>query len=1061
MMFSIIVVTLNAGEKLKQTVDSILAQSYADYEIVVKDGGSRDGSVESLPGDSRISLYTEPDKGIYDAMNQAVQKAKGDYLLFLNCGDLFYDTEVLKRTAGRIEKEGAGQRLILYGDTYWAKNGVRIAAPGHIDGAACYRNIPCHQSCFYAAELCREKPYDQGYRIRADYDHFLWCYYQAGAKMVYLDFTVSSYEGGGYSESRENRARDREEHRLITEKYMSEDELAKYRRAMKLTCAPLRSFLAENRWTSGNYHWLKDCFYHHKLRIFMGILLLAVELGAFFGTGIMLEEITNYHTGEGSYEEQQSDEANSFCQEFQPVYRDLHLVSFLMSKDDVTVQDGTVTVLISDGDNQILYEKTLGFEEVADGYFTDLEVNVKLKPKKSYYLSLITAPSSKGEYPTVGLCSKSYYLPENRTLLHEDEMPDAQLVSRYRYENALPVSKIRNIIIICVLTALGIMFGLPENKYLRKAAGIAILLAGPYMLGSRLEMLTYKELYYLPIALKWNVGIMYGIELIILLVTQSSRVTIALTNIALTLLYTANYFVIMYRGTPLRVNDFSAIGTAAEVVGEYRFVPNDHLAMAWAVLLLFVVFGVQTGTKKKKRSRNYLILRGISYAVSIAMALGITAYGGYRLLYTDLLTEAGFADEEFRGFYQDMIYSIDGYLVGTCIEVRNARITPPEGYSVEGVKEILAAAAETEEGQILLSEEEKADLPHVILIMNESFSDLRVLGDLELNMENMEFFNSLQENTVRGYVNASVIGGGTANSEFEVFTGCSTAFFPPSYYPYQQGVRRPLNSFISQMEKCGYTTHSMHPEPATNWKRNTVYRFFGFDESLWQKDFEGAEEIHSGVSDAETYQKVIEMYENRKEGEKLFIFDLTMQNHGGYPGKDGPYEVQSAKMQNAMIDEYLSLVKISDEAFADLIRYFEKQDEKVIICMFGDHQPWVSNLIVDTDKTAGSVDPDKLLSKYKTPFVIWANYDIEEAEGYDISMNYLGGLLQRTAGIPLSPYFSFLEKQREEYPIITINGYVDGEGKYYNWGSDGTEFPEYRMLQYNYLYDEDTVKWGY
>ena len=76
-------------------------------------------------------------------------------------------------------------------------------------------------------------------------------------------------------------------------------------------------------------------------------------------------------------------------------------------------------------------------------------------------------------------------------------------------------------------------------------------------------------------------------------------------------------------------------------------------------------------------------------------------------------------------------------------------------------------------------------------------------------------------------------------------------------------------------------------------------------------------------------------------------------------------------------------------------------------------------------------------------------------------MNYLGGLLQRTAGIPLSPYFAFLEQLREDYPIITLNGYVDEQGNYSNWGDGEDEFSEYRILQYNYLFDDHSVEWGY
>lgn len=1065
MKFSVIVVCLNAGEKLKKTVDSILKQSYTDFEIIVKDGGSSDGSVELLPQDERIALYNEKDKGIYEAMNQAVEKAAGEYILFLNCGDTFYDDKVLERAAACLEKEDAGAPIVLYGDTFGEKNHVMIAAPGHIDGSVCYRNIPCHQSCFYAAELCKKKPYDLQYRIRADYDHFLWCFYQAKAKMIYMGSAAASYEGGGYSESKENRSRDKEEHRLITEKYMSADELKKYRRAMLLTLAPVRSFLAENRFTSWFYHWIKDCIYNHRIRIVLGILLLAAELFAFLGTGVMQEEVTDYHTGEGAYELQLGDEQSRLSQEFKPVYSNLHMISFLMSKASVESEDGSVQVVISDDRGNVLYNRTLAFSEVADEYFTDLDVDIKVSPRKTYYLSLITTPSSGAEYPAVGLCRKSYYLPENGVLLGNGEIADAQLVSRYRYEDVLLPSKLRNVLLICIVTALGVMFGLPDHKWLRKTVGILIVLVGPYLLGSRLELLMYKEVFYTPLALKWNVGIMYGLELVVLLATWSERFTVLIVETALTILYSVNYFVVMYRGTPLRVNDFSAIGTATQVADSYSFVPNDHLAMAWGILLLLIVWSMQTGGGRtgrasKKREKKGLYVRVAAQVATAVMAVGITLFGGYELLYTDLLNRVGFADEAFKGFYQDLIYYIDGYLVGTCIEVRNARIMPPEGYSTKIAEEILKNAMENS-GTNEITEEEQAQLPHVILIMNESFADLRTLGELELNMENMEFFNSLKDNTVRGYVNASVLGGGTANSEFEVFTGCTSAFFSVNYYPYQQGVKKPLNSLVSQMEKYGYHTYSMHPEVSTNWKRDRVYRFLGFDESLWLQNFEGAEVVHHGVSDAETFDRIIKLYEDREEGEKLFIFDLTIQNHGGYSGKKTPYEVRSEKYQNAMLDEYLSLVKITDEAFEDLVTYFEDQDEKVIICMYGDHQPWLANLIVETDKTSRSVNMDKLLAKYKTPFVIWANYDIEEADDYDISMNYLGGLLQETAGVPLSPYFMYLRQLRDEYPIITTNGYQDAEGNYYNWGNTGTEFLDYRMLQYNYLFDDDTVKWGY
>ena len=272
MKFSIITVCLNPGEKLNATLDSVLRQSCRDAEVILKDGGSVDGSVTKWqkehaadPDAGRVRVFVEKDTGMYDAMNQAAARAEGEFLLFLNCGDVFPDGEVLERTRKVLEEEQAAgtdmERLVLYGDTCSGKNHVTIASAPAITGFTCYRNIPCHQSCFYSAALCRGKPYDLKYKIRADYDHFLWCFYKAKARMRHMNFPVASYEGGGYSESRENRERDKQEHRRITAAYMGKLELLKYRAVMAVTLAPLRRALAESSAFSGVYHGLKGLLY--------------------------------------------------------------------------------------------------------------------------------------------------------------------------------------------------------------------------------------------------------------------------------------------------------------------------------------------------------------------------------------------------------------------------------------------------------------------------------------------------------------------------------------------------------------------------------------------------------------------------------------------------------------------------------------------------------------------------------------------------------------------------------------------------------------------------------
>lgn len=808
------------------------------------------------------------------------------------------------------------------------------------------------------------------------------------------------------------------------------------------------------------WHSIVDYVSKHKLRIVFGLLFLAAELFYYFGSGCLVGRETHFLGGEGSWKMEFTDETPFLCQEFVPSYKSLESLSFCMYMSEVSYLDGTVTVSVTDGSGSKLFEKTINYEDITDGSFTDVEVNLKLKRRKTYNLQIECAPSTEGEYPLISVCSMDYKLPESRSLICGDIIEGQHLVSRYEYLDAMIWSNAIKAIFLSILAAAGIMYGLPKNSKIRRIAGIVIWIAAPIVLGWNLEHLNNNSGMYLPFAMVWNIGIIYLFEVILLLVTHSLRFSMIITNVAVTVLYTANYFMIMYRGTALRMNDFTALGTAAKVMGNYDFTPNSHLAMTWGLLIIFVVFGIQTNiirTEIREITWKFVI----TYICTSFLAAGLTLYAGNRLLYSDFLARigfeglAGFDETDIDGFAYELMYYYDGYLAATCIEIQNSRIDKPDEYTKERVEELLAECMPEEETK------DSEELPHVILVMNESFSDVRVLGDVELSQEPLPFFYSLKDNTIRGWVNASTFGGGTANSEFEVFTGCSMAFLSVNYYPYQQALNRPIPSMISNMKKNGYTAISMHPESSNNWNRKNVYKYYGFDDMFWNQDFEGCEIVHSGVSDAETYRRVIELYEQRKQDEKLFIFDLTMQNHGGYNMDEAPYAVTAENINNEELNQFLSLTKISDEAFEELVHYFEQQDEKVIICMFGDHQPWVYDVVADSELADGQSDSDKLMNMYKTPFVIWANYDIEEEDGYDISMNYLGGLLMRTAGIPLSPYFTFLERLRTEYPIITLNGYVDSNGGYSGWRNGDTNFSEYRMLQYNYLFDGGIVEWGY
>lgn len=265
-LFSILVVCLNPGEKLEKTLQSILKQSFADYEIIIKDGLSSDGSLSYARRwqDNRIRVLEKKDTGIYDAMNQAVEAAQGRYVYFLNCGDLFYDDTVLEKMAGMIAEESS-ENGIYYGNIYERLTGQVVYSNPKLDAFGCYRNVPCHQACFYDRKLLLAHPFDVAYRVRADYEQFLWCFFTkeipGGVEFHYREILIADYEGGGFSESKENKIRSAKEHKEITDKYMSRGQLLKYKLILWVTLAPLRTWIAGNPKTSGAYNRVKKLLY--------------------------------------------------------------------------------------------------------------------------------------------------------------------------------------------------------------------------------------------------------------------------------------------------------------------------------------------------------------------------------------------------------------------------------------------------------------------------------------------------------------------------------------------------------------------------------------------------------------------------------------------------------------------------------------------------------------------------------------------------------------------------------------------------------------------------------
>ena len=214
------------------------------------------------------------------------------------------------------------------------------------------------------------------------------------------------------------------------------------------------------------------------------------------------------------------------------------------------------------------------------------------------------------------------------------------------------------------------------------------------------------------------------------------------------------------------------------------------------------------------------------------------------------------------------------------------------------------------------------------------------------------------------------------------------------------------------------------------------------------------------VTDESDYEEVIRLFEEKGD-EKLFLFNVTIQNHGSYQldTVDIPKWVTVKGMQNeySEMNEYLSVMYTSDQALEKLIGYFSQVEEPTLILFFGDHQPAVEVAFVEEllGKPVETLSQEELQKRYQVPFFIWANYDIAEQEQVQLSANYLSTLLLETAGLELPIYHQYLAQLQKDIPIITGQGYVDCSGQHHEF-SEKTDFTplleEYKIVQYNYLF---------
>lgn len=550
-----------------------------------------------------------------------------------------------------------------------------------------------------------------------------------------------------------------------------------------------------------------------------------------------------------------------------------------------------------------------------------------------------------------------------------------------------------------------------------------------------------------------NIGWNMALYVFLFGLTGSTRITFPAASVALWAISLAETFVVAFRDKPIMLWDVLAVRTAMTVTGNYQFFITSQMVFSALVLiaanLLLWQFPLCVkGLKRRSVSGGCCACAIAAYSLFFFCCI----LPGWRL---------GLNVWSLNETYKEY-----GYMLSTAVSLKYVVKKPPEGYSQEYVRELGLKAEQTAQNR--KGEEKVTEPVNLICIMNESFAELKCGGEFQTNEEYFPFFYSLRENTIRGSLCVPVFGSMTSNTEFEFLTGDSMALLPANSIAYQFNVKPNALTMVSTLEAQGYKTAAMHPYPGENWNRVQCYDNMGFDVFLDEDFYEGCEEVRNYVSDQADYEKIIEMIEQKEDPQdRLFLFNVTMQNHGGYEGiyENFPQEIYltgeyEGKYPKA--DQYLSLMKKSDDALRFLLEYFEKKDEPTMIVLFGDHQPSIEdefyNEIAGMDSSL--VPVDEHLMWYETPFIIWTNYEQPSEDIGRLGAVYLSSYVLEAAGLKLTPYNEFLLELSKKVPVIHPIGCYDSQGGYYTWEEALTEacpwqeeLLAYECLVYNHSMD--------
>ncbi len=542
-------------------------------------------------------------------------------------------------------------------------------------------------------------------------------------------------------------------------------------------------------------------------------------------------------------------------------------------------------------------------------------------------------------------------------------------------------------------------------------------------------MLSKESKYLMPFL---NFLPIFFMALLLFYLTNNMNISSSITYIIFSNLSYMNRGKILFRNEPFTPADFK-LGKEAIVISKTANYEFDYKLFSYLVILFILmnifIYIVNFGKSKK-------LFRVIIPTLVIISSL---------ILYPSLFkSKEIWKNLPHTGSPYNVTsnYKDKGIVYSFIHNIGANGIKKPDGFNLNEMKTLDSRQM----GKLPLNGEKNPLKCNVVIIMGEAYADISKSDFFTFKSEKddpMRYYKELEEQSIMsGHIVVSGFGGGTANTEYDVLTGCPTTLLNDTTLPSFYTVREPLKSVTSILNNNGYKSIGIHPGHDWFYNRRNVYEHLGFEKSLFNTDFEKPKMLAGLISEDDTTKKLINIYNNKDKNFPLFEYCVTIQNHGPYtpdkyPDREINYNFTCKEDVNKEVFStyavYFEGIRDMDKQIHSLSEIFNKNKEPVIFVYYGDHLPYLlpDNGGFNEMHYGLGNDLDGLLKLYSVPYFIWANdkakslfskekiNKLAKFKDQNINASFVGtSILDLLNMVDEDSFLSYVHKLKDDFYVI-------------------------------------------